>query len=133
MSDVADGIGTEAARQRQNRQRARELPGPIWGWVRAAAHAGDGAVLVERNGGPALTTFRLSWRGGKPDRALEIAVDEAAGAVRASWVATPGYGKSADARSVEASRFNPASLATAIALLVDRRRWARGAVPTIPW
>ena len=155
MSDFADGIrksvqaarelakqqrdaqsrreGEEAERQQQNRQRARELPALMWDRIREAEEAGDGAIKVDRRSGAALTTFQLAWQEGQPERALQIAVDETEGAVQASWIVAAGYGQSVDAPSVDASRFDLAKLEAAIALLVDQRRWARGAVPMIPW
>ena len=122
-----------AGRQKQNEQRAFELPELIWDRIRAAEEAGDGALKVDRRNGIALTTFQLWWQEGQPERALQVVVDETEGVVQASWIVAPGYGQSVDAPSVEASRFELAKLEAAIALLVDQRRWARGAIPMIPW
>ena len=123
----------EATRQQESRQRTLELPELIWERIRAAAHASDGALIVDRHGGGAVTTFRLGWQEGQPDRALEIVVDETEGVIQASWVVAPGYGRSVDAPSVEASRFGLAKLEAVIEILVDQRQWARGAIPMIPW
>ncbi len=155
MSDFADGIRKsvqaaresakqqqdrqrrreeeESGRQEQNRQRARELRGLMWDRIRDAEEAGDGAIKAHRTSGVALTTFQLWWREGQPERALQLAVDETEGAIQASWVVAPGYGHSVDAPSVEASGFDLVKLESAIELLVDQRRWARGAIPMIPW
>ena len=155
MSDFADGIRKSvqaaresakqerdaqrrheedvAGRQKTNAQRASELPGLIWERIRDAEDAADGAIKVDRRDGTALTTFQLWWQEGEPERALQIVVDETEGLVQASWVVAPGYGRSVDAPSVEASRFDLAKLESAIGLLVDQQRWARGAIPMIPW
>ena len=155
MSDFADGIrksvqaARESAKQRQdaqrrreeeeagaqeqNRQRARELLEPIWERIRDAEEAGDGAIKAHRTSGVALTTFQVWWQEDEPERALQLAVDETEGAIQASWIVAPGYGHSVDAPSVEASGFDLAKLEAAIELLVDQRRWARGAIPMIPW
>jgi hypothetical protein len=123
----------EAGREQQNRQRAAELPEPMWDRIRDAEAAADGALKVDRRRETAVTTFQLWWQEGQPERALQIVVDETEGLVQASWVVAPGYGHSVDAPSVEASRFDLAKLEAAIQLLVDQRRWAHGAVPMIPW
>jgi hypothetical protein len=60
-------------------------------------------------------------------------VDETEGLIQASWIVAPGYGHSVDGPRLEASRFDLAKLESAIALLVDQRRWAHGAVPMISW
>ncbi|HYU20411.1 MAG TPA: hypothetical protein VEQ11_17110 [Chloroflexota bacterium] len=123
----------EAGRQTQNKQRVLELPELMWARIREAEDAGDGAIKVERRSGTALTTFQLWWQEGQPERALQIVVDETEGVIQASWVVAPGYGQSVDAPSLEASRFDMAKLESAIELLVDQRRWSRGAIPMIPW
>ena len=123
----------EAGRQEQNRQRATELPDLLWGRIREAEEAADGAIKVDRRSGVTLTTFQVWWQESQPERALQIVVDETEGVVQASWIVAPGYGQSVDAPSVEASRFDLAKLEAVIALLVDQRRWARGAIPMIPW
>jgi hypothetical protein len=122
-----------AGRQKTNEQRAAELPELIWERIRDAEAAADGAITVDRRRGTALTTFQLWWQEGEPERALQIVVDETEGVVQASWVVAPGYGRSVDAPSVEASRFDLAKLESVIGLLVDQHRWARGAIPMIPW
>ena len=123
----------EAGRQAQNRQRAAELPELMWERIRAAEDAADGAIKADRRSGTALTTFQLWWQESPPDRALQVIVDETEGLIQASWVVAPGYGQSVDAPSIEASRFDLAKLEAVIGLLVDQRRWARGAIPMIPW
>lgn len=123
----------ETARQKQNQQRVAELPELIWGRIRDAEDAGDGAIKVERTGGAGRTTFQLSWQETQPERALHIIVDEGQGVIQASWVVAPKHGQSGDAPSVEAARFDLAQLEAAIELLVDQPRWARGAIPRIPW
>ena len=121
------------ARQKRNRERVAELPELIWGRIRDAEDAGDGAIKVERTGGAGRTTFQLSWRETQPERALQIVVDEAQGVIQASWVVAPQHGQSVDAPSVEAARFDLAQLEAAIELLIDQRRWGRGIIPMIPW
>ena len=155
MSDFADGIrksvqaARESAKQRQdaqrrreeeeagaqeqNRQRALELLEPIWERIRDAEEAGDGAIKAHRTSGVALTTFQVWWQEGEPERALQLAVDETEGVIQASWIVAPGYGQPVDAPRAEASGFDLAKLEAAIELLVDQRRWARGAIPMIPW
>lgn len=123
----------EAGRQERNRQLASELPELMWGRIRAAEEAGDGAIKVERRSGTALTTFQLWWQEGEPERSLQIVVDETQGIIQASWLVAPGYGRSVDSPRVEASDFDLAKLESAIELLADQRRWARGAMPMIPW
>ena len=122
-----------AVRQQHNRQRASELPDLLWNRIREAEAAADGAIKVDRSSGIALTTFQVWWQEGQPERALQIVVDETEGLIQASWVVPPGYGRSVDAPSVDASRFDLAKLESVIELLVDQRRWARGAIPMIPW
>ena len=122
-----------AGRQKTHARRAAELPELIWGRIRDAEEAADGAIKVDRRSGGALTTFQLWWQEGEPERALQVVVDETEGLVQASWVVAPGYGRSVDAPGLEASRFDLAKLEAAIGLLVDQRRWARGATPMIPW
>ncbi|MBA2449012.1 MAG: hypothetical protein H0V51_13390 [Chloroflexi bacterium] len=123
----------ESTRQKQNEQRVAELPELIWGRIRDAEDAGDGAIKVERTRGTGRTTFQVSWQEGQPDRALHIVVDEGQGVIQASWVVAPQHGQSVDAPSVEAFRFDLAQLEAAIELLVDQRRWGRGIIPMIPW
>jgi hypothetical protein len=123
----------ETARQKQNQLRVAELPELIWGRIRDAEEAGDGAIKVERTGGAGRTAFQLSWRETPPERALQIVVDEAQGVIQASWVVAPQHGQSVDAPSVEAARFDLAQLEAAIELLIDQRRWGRGIIPMIPW
>src|SRR6266540_3659448 len=131
MSDFAGGIrksvqaARESAKQQEDALRRQEEG--------EAEDAGDGAIKVERRSGTALTTFQLWWQEGQPERALQIVVDETEGVIQASWVVAPGYGQSVDAPSLEASRFDMAKLESAIELLVDPRRWSRGAMPMIPW
>ena len=155
MSDFADGIRKSvqaaresvkqqrdaqgrqedeaAGRQRQNQQRASELPDLMWDRIRDAEAAADGAIKVDRKKVTAPTTFQVWWQEGQPERALQIVVDETEGVIQASWVVAPGYGRSVDAPSVEASGFDLAKLEAVIALLVDQRQWAHGAIPMIPW
>ena len=123
----------EAGRRKQNRPRGCELPELIWERIRAAEDAADGAITVDRRSGITLTTFQLWWQESQPDRALQIVVDGTEGLIQASWVVAPGYGQPVDAPRVEASGFDLAKLEAAIELLVDQRRWARGAIPMIPW
>ena len=118
---------------RQDQRRASELTERIWEQVRAAGHASDGALLVDRNSGGARTTFQLHWQESQPARSLQIVVDEVDGTIQASWVVATDYGRSVDAPSVMASRFEIAQLESVILLLIDQRRWAGGALPMIPW
>src|SRR5581483_1179185 len=118
---------------RWNQRRASELAECIWERVRAAGHASDGAIVVDRNSGGARTTFQLHWQESQPARSLQIVVDEVDGTIQASWVVATDYGRSVDAPSVMASRFEIAQLESVILLLIDQRRWAGGALPMIPW
>ena len=123
----------EVGRQQQNSRRASELLEPIWDRIRDAERAGDGTITVDRTSGITRTTFELLWQESQPERTLRIAVDETDGVIQASWIMAPGYRYAVDGPSVVASRFDLAQLEAAIELLFDQSRWARGAIPRIPW
>lgn len=123
----------QASALKQDQQRASEMVDVIWEQVRAAGHASDGAIVVERNSKDAWTTFQMRWQESLPARSLQIVVDETAGTIQASWVVAADYGRSVDAPRISASDFEVAKLESVILLLIDQRRWAAGALPMIPW
>ena len=126
--------GEDTARRLHDAQeQASELVATTWERVRTAAHASDGALIVNRSEHQGLTVFELRWQEGQPSRSLQITVDQTDGMIQAAWIVPPGYGRSVDAPSVGASGFDIAKVESVILLLIDQPRWASSAIPSIPW
>ena len=102
-------------------------------FLRTAAHASDGALTVARSEDKGVTVFEVRWQEGQPARSLQITVDQTDGMIQAAWIVAAGHGRSVDAPSVVASEFEISRVESVILLLVDQPRWARSAIPTIPW
>jgi len=126
--------GEDTARQlRHEQERASELAVTTWERIRTAAHASDGALTVARSEDKGVTVFEVCWQEGQPARSLQITVDQTDGMIQAAWIVAAGHGRSVDAPSVVASEFEISRVESVILLLVDQPRWARSAIPTIPW
>jgi hypothetical protein len=126
--------GEDTARQlRHEQERASELAVTTWERIRTAAHASDGALTVDRSEDKGVTVFEVRWQEGQPARSLQITVDQTDGMIQAAWIVAAGHGRSVDAPSVVASEFEISRVESVILLLVDQPRWARSAIPSIPW
>lgn len=122
-----------ARRLKEAQQQASALVATAWELISTATQASDGALKADRNEQQGVTTFVLRWTEDQPIRALQICIDEADGTIQAAWIMPPGYGRSVDAPSVPASGFDLSKLESAVLLLVEQRRWAHNAIPSIPW
>ena len=118
---------------RHEQERASELAVTTWERIRTAAHASDGALTVDRSEDKGVTVFEVRWQEGQPARSLQITVDQTDEMIQAAWIVAAGHGRSVDAPSVVASEFEICRVESVILLLVDQPRWARSAIPTIPW
>jgi hypothetical protein len=122
-----------ARRLKEAQQQASALVVTAWELISTAAQASDGALKADRSEQQGVATFMLRWTEDQPVRALQICIDQADGTIQAAWIMPPGYGLSVGAPSVPAAGFDLSNLEAAILLLVEQRRWAHNAIPSIPW